>query len=96
MFPGMMAIALGAVVICCGVWLVMDTTSDEKPLQFLQVNEFSVSAQQYKDDTAKITIIITNIKGFGKAMTFDTDLQMLRSSSVMDLNTQQENISGEE
>ena len=97
MIAGIVSVVFGLVVMTCGFWILVDNNKpDVKKAPWIEVNEFTVSVQQYKENPLEVVICILNNKDdIGKGMTFNSELEMIGMSPIMDLQKQDKpNING--
>jgi hypothetical protein len=80
MFVGMTVIALGAVVVFCGITLLPKDKPDEGSFKYMEFNGFTISAQLYEGNPDEVTIAIMNKDKTGKAMTFNRALDLIAAS----------------
>jgi len=81
MIPGIATIICGLVIFAGGISIVLESKKPaKKPFQCIKVNEFTISAQQFEDDPSVVTIGLMIGNKIGKAITFDTQLNLIAAS----------------
>jgi hypothetical protein len=80
MFFGMLIIALGAVVVFCGVTLLPKDKPDERSFKYIELNGFTIAAQPYENNPDEVIVTIMNKDKTGKAMTFNRALDLIAAT----------------